>query len=114
MRQPVTKASQELLRPLAPLPLALLITGLPLLCSMPDSTTPAKVYHYTATLQTCELIPVLYILKFSLQTFAMDTPTCIGCGQPYKTQKQLSKHASQCQQNHTLLQSMYAPIHFLT
>jgi hypothetical protein len=29
----------------------------------------------------------------------MDIPTCIGCGKSYKTQKQLSKHASQCQQN---------------
>jgi hypothetical protein len=32
----------------------------------------------------------------------MDIPTCVGCGKTYKTQKQLSKHASGCGQNHVL------------
>ncbi|KAJ8589519.1 hypothetical protein M405DRAFT_205625 [Rhizopogon salebrosus TDB-379] len=32
----------------------------------------------------------------------MDDPTCIGCGEKYNTQKQLSAHAARCSKNKSL------------
>jgi hypothetical protein len=32
----------------------------------------------------------------------MDDPTCVGCGEKYKTQKQLSAHAARCSKNKSL------------